>query len=134
MLFIIAFFGLAWSGISLTLGMKTKSSETVFAIGGFLTFPLLFASICSGASQFHAAWMQDVSMVNPISYAVNAVRIFRSRVLLGQCRINFLQESSRSSRLSHCQRRSTFSGKSFPELSDQRLYRSIRWKKSPEWS
>ncbi len=45
MLFIIAFFGLAWSGISLALGMRTRSAETVFGIGGFLTFPLLFMSI-----------------------------------------------------------------------------------------
>ena len=74
MLFIIAFFGLAWSGISLTLGMKTKSSETVFAIGGFLTFPLLFASTALVPVTFMPQWMQDVSMVNPISYAVNAVR------------------------------------------------------------
>lgn len=28
--FIIAFFGLAWSGISLALGMRTRSAETVF--------------------------------------------------------------------------------------------------------
>src|SRR5208337_1747761 len=40
--FTLAFFGLAWSGISLALGMRTRSSETVFAIGGVITFPLLF--------------------------------------------------------------------------------------------
>src|SRR5208283_3060708 len=40
-IFIIAFFGLAWSGISLALGLRTRSSETVFGIGAFLTFPLL---------------------------------------------------------------------------------------------
>jgi ABC-2 type transport system permease protein len=73
-LFIIAFFGLAWSGISLTLGMRTKSSETVFAIGGFLTFPLLFMSTALVPLSFMPKWMQYVSMVNPISYAVNAVR------------------------------------------------------------
>lgn len=47
MLFIIAFFGLAWSGISLALGMRTRSAETVFGIGGFLTFPLLFMVLLS---------------------------------------------------------------------------------------
>ncbi len=74
MLFIIAFFGLAWSGISLALGMRTRSAETVFGIGGFLTFPLLFMSTALVPVSFMPSWMQDVSKFNPISYAVNAVR------------------------------------------------------------
>jgi ABC-2 type transport system permease protein len=74
MLFIIAFFGLAWSGISLALGMRTRSAETVFGIGGFLTFPLLFMSTALVPVSFMPVWMQDVSKVNPISYAVDAVR------------------------------------------------------------
>jgi ABC-2 type transport system permease protein len=73
-LFIIAFFGLAWSGISLALGLKTKSSETVFGIGGFLTFPLLFMSTALVPAAAMPAWINDVSSVNPISIAVNAIR------------------------------------------------------------
>ncbi|MGI0078934.1 MAG: ABC transporter permease [Nitrososphaerales archaeon] len=73
-LFIIAFFGLAWSGISLALGMRTKSSETVFALGGFVTFPLLFMSTALVPTTFMPSWMQYVSDVNPISIAVDAVR------------------------------------------------------------
>ena len=53
-LFIIAFFGLAWSGISLALGLRTKSSETVFGIGAFLTFPLLFMSTALVPVRLHA--------------------------------------------------------------------------------
>ncbi len=74
-LFTIAFFGLAWSGISLAIGMKTRSSETVFAIGGFITFPLLFLSTALVPQSFQPQWIQDISMFNPISYAVNAVRV-----------------------------------------------------------
>ncbi len=73
--FTIAFFGLAWSGISLAIGMKTRSSETVFAIGGFITFPLLFLSPALFPIDFLPAWVQDVSRFNPISYAVDGIRV-----------------------------------------------------------
>jgi ABC-2 type transport system permease protein len=74
MLITIAFFGLAWSGISLAIGLRTRSAETVFGIGGFLTFPLLFMSTALVPNQAMPTWMADVSNINPISYAVNAVR------------------------------------------------------------
>ncbi len=70
----VAFFGLAWSGISLAIGLKTKSSETVFAIGGFLTFPLLFMSTALTPTAFMPDWISTVSSFNPISYTVNAAR------------------------------------------------------------
>lgn len=71
---IIALFGLAWSGISLAIGLRTRSAETVFGIGGFLTFPLLFMSSALVPTSAMPDWMASVSNVNPISYAVNAVR------------------------------------------------------------
>src|SRR5881628_4174588 len=74
MLATIAFFGLAWSGISLSIGLKTKSAETVFGIAGTLTFPLLFMSTALVPSGTLPAWMRTVSQFNPISFAVNAIR------------------------------------------------------------
>ena len=71
---LVAFFGLAWSGISLTIGLKTKSAETVFGLGGILTFPLLFMSTALVPVKLMPTWMQNVSQVNPISYTVDAVR------------------------------------------------------------
>jgi ABC-2 type transport system permease protein len=73
-IFTVAFFGLAWSGISLALGLKTKSAETVFGIAGFLTFPLLFMSTALVDAKVMPAWMKTVSSYNPISFAVNAMR------------------------------------------------------------
>jgi ABC-2 type transport system permease protein len=74
MLGVIAFFGLAWSGISLAIGLRTRSAETVFGIGGFLTFPLLFMSDALVPNSAMPTWMANVSTFNPISVAVNAVR------------------------------------------------------------
>src|SRR3989449_8049939 len=70
----VAFFGLAWSGISLALGLRTKSAETVFGIAGTLTFPLLFMSTALMKPELMPEWMQNVSAYNPISFAVNAIR------------------------------------------------------------
>jgi ABC-2 type transport system permease protein len=70
----VAFFGLAWSGISLALGLRTKSAETVFGIAGTLTFPLLFMSTALVQQGLMPTWMQNVSAYNPISFAVNAIR------------------------------------------------------------
>src|SRR2546421_6769085 len=70
----VAFFGLAWSGISLALGLRTKSAETVFGIAGTLTFPLLFMSTELMDKRLMPEWMKSVSAYNPISFAVNAIR------------------------------------------------------------
>ncbi len=70
----VAFFGLAWSGISLALGLRTKSAETVFGIAGTLTFPLLFMSTALVRQDFMPDWMRTISTYNPISIAVNAIR------------------------------------------------------------
>jgi len=70
----IMFFGLAWSGISLAIGLRTKNTETVFGIGIFLTFPLLFVSTALVPLSLLPSWMQTVSKFNPISYTVDAVR------------------------------------------------------------
>ncbi len=74
MLATIAFFGLAWSGISLSIGLRTKSAETVFGIAGTLTFPLLFMSTALTPSNLLPDWMQTVSRYNPISITVDALR------------------------------------------------------------
>ena len=43
-LVIMAFFGVAWSGVSLSVGLATKNGEAVSSLSMFLTFPLVFVS------------------------------------------------------------------------------------------
>jgi ABC-2 type transport system permease protein len=90
-IFTVAFFGLAWSGISLALGLRTKSAETVFGIAGFLTFPLLFMSTALVGQKAMPDWMQTVSAYNPISFAVNAIRnlIMGCKPDLSVCNIGY---------------------------------------------
>ena len=74
-LVISSLFGLGWGGISIFIGLKTKNAESVFAIAGFLTFPLLFMNTALVPASFMPEWMQNVSKINPISYGVDAIRV-----------------------------------------------------------
>lgn len=65
-------FGIAWSGISLFVGLRTKSAETTLSVGLLTTFPLLFLSTAVMPKELLPQWVQDVAAVNPISYIANA--------------------------------------------------------------
>ncbi len=71
---IVVGFGVAWSGLTLTVGLATKSNETVAVIGTLLTFPLMFTSTALLPVSYMPVWMQTVSQYNPISYMANAAR------------------------------------------------------------
>jgi len=71
---IIAFFGLAWAGISHSIGLRTKNQQAVFSAGFLLTFPLMFMSTMLVPNIIMKDWIRDVSQYNPISFAVNAIR------------------------------------------------------------
>ncbi|MGD0449690.1 MAG: ABC transporter permease [Candidatus Bathyarchaeia archaeon] len=70
----LAFFGLAWSGLLLALGLKTRKAETVSAVGNLLAFPLLFVSSALFPIAIMPLWAQTVSDYNPLSYASNVIR------------------------------------------------------------
>jgi ABC-2 type transport system permease protein len=70
----LAFFGLAWSGLLLALGLKTRKAETVSAVGNLLAFPLLFVSSALFPTSIMPLWAQTVSDYNPLSYASNVTR------------------------------------------------------------
>lgn len=70
----VVFFGIAWSGLALAIGLATKSNETVAVVGQLIVLPLLFTSSALLPTSFLPGWMQTVSKYNPVSYAANAVR------------------------------------------------------------
>ena len=70
----LIFFDLAWSGLLLALGLKTKKGETISAVGNLLAFPLLFISSALFPTSIMPTWAKTVSDYNPISYASNVTR------------------------------------------------------------
>lgn len=70
----LAFFGLAWSGLLLAVGLKTRKAETVSAVGNLLVFPLLFISSALFPISIMPVWAQTVSNYNPLSYVSNVTR------------------------------------------------------------
>lgn len=70
----LVFFGLAWSGLLLAVGMKTRKAETVSAVGNLLVFPLLFVSSALFPVAIMPAWAQTVSNYNPLSYVSDVTR------------------------------------------------------------
>lgn len=71
---IVVGFGVAWSGLTMTVGLATKSNETVSVVGTLLTFPLMFTSTALLPKSLMPGWMQTLTQYNPISYMSNAAR------------------------------------------------------------
>jgi len=74
MLLTVAFFELAFSGIFLAIGMRTRKTETISALAGFLYMPLIFLSNAMFPASFFPSWVQTVSNYNPVSYASDVTR------------------------------------------------------------
>jgi len=70
----VAFFELALSGIFLVIGMRSRKTETISAIGSALFFPLIFVSSAMFPPDFFPDWAQTISAYNPVSYASNVTR------------------------------------------------------------
>ena len=73
-------FGVAWSGISLLIALKTRNSEATLMISILTTFPLLFLSTAVMPKAFLPEWVQTVATYNPISYVADA---FHSLTIVG---------------------------------------------------
>jgi ABC-2 type transport system permease protein len=69
-----AFFGFAWSGLALAVGLKTKKAETLSAVGNLLAFPLIFISSALFPTTIMPLWARTVSDYNPLSYVANVTR------------------------------------------------------------
>jgi ABC-2 type transport system permease protein len=67
-------FGLAFSGLSNTVALRTRNTEATMMVSFTLTFPLLFLSTAMLPKPLLPQWVQDFSAVNPVSYLADAAR------------------------------------------------------------
>ncbi|HEV8361545.1 MAG TPA: ABC transporter permease [Candidatus Thermoplasmatota archaeon] len=67
-------FGVAFSGLSNAVALRTKNTEATMMVSFTLTFPLLFMSTAMMPKQLLPQWVQDFSAINPVSYVADASR------------------------------------------------------------
>ena len=69
-----ALFGVAFSGLSNSVALFTKSTESTMMVSFTLTFPLLFLSTAMVPLSLLPGWVQTFSKLNPVSYVATASR------------------------------------------------------------
>lgn len=67
-------FGVAFSGLSNTVALRTKNTEATMMVSFTLTFPLQFLSTAMLPRELLPTWVQNFSKVNPVSYIADASR------------------------------------------------------------
>ncbi|MCX6250270.1 MAG: ABC transporter permease [Bacteroidetes bacterium] len=74
LVFIAGMFGIIMASISLALAANLKSIESLMAISNFLTMPLMLTSNAMFPISAMPAWLSVIARLNPLSYAVSAMR------------------------------------------------------------
>ncbi len=71
---VIIVFAMCFSALSMVLASFLKTRDRMMGIGQAITMPLFFASDAIYPISLMPAWLQKVSVFNPLSYVVDAVR------------------------------------------------------------
>jgi ABC-2 type transport system permease protein len=66
-------FGLAYSGIGMSIALRTGSPQAAQA-GFLLFFPLLFLSESFVPKEFYAGWLEFLATINPVTYVLQGMR------------------------------------------------------------
>lgn len=67
-------FGIAFSGLSNTVALRTKNTEATMLVSFTLVFPLQFLSSALIPGPLLPHWVQRFSTINPVSYLADASR------------------------------------------------------------
>src|SRR2546425_989476 len=73
-MFLAAAFGVAFSGLSNTVALRTKNTESTMVVVFSRAFPLPLLSTAMLPKALLPSWVQSFSTVNPVSYMADAAR------------------------------------------------------------
>jgi ABC-2 type transport system permease protein len=68
-------FALVLTGFNVFIALTTRSVESTFILGNFLTLPLLFTSSAQLPISLLPHWMQVIARVNPVTYTIDSMRV-----------------------------------------------------------
>ena len=74
-LIVAGLLSMAFSAVFTALAFRVPTHGTFFAITGFVTLPLVFMSNAFVPIDAMPNWMAAFARINPLSYAVDAIRI-----------------------------------------------------------
>jgi ABC-2 type transport system permease protein len=66
---------MATTAVFMALAYRVPTHGTFFAVTGFVTLPLVFMSNAFVPVDAMPVWMEVVARVNPLTYAIEAMRI-----------------------------------------------------------
>lgn len=71
---VVFLLGIGFAALSNGFAITLQREEPLVMIGNLMTLPLMFFSSALVPKQFMPDWIQYISVINPITYAVEAVR------------------------------------------------------------
>jgi ABC-2 type transport system permease protein len=71
---VVVLFAMCFSSLSMLLASYMKTRDRMMGIGQALTMPLFFASNAIYPIAIMPVWLQYISVANPLSYVVDAIR------------------------------------------------------------
>jgi len=71
---VVFLLGVGFAALSNGFAITLQREEPLVMIGNLMTLPLMFFSSALVPKQFMPDWIQFISLINPITYAVEAVR------------------------------------------------------------
>lgn len=71
---VVLLLGIGFAALSNGFAITLQREEPLVMIGNLMTLPLMFFSTAFVPKEFMPEWIQYFSLINPISYAVEAVR------------------------------------------------------------